>query len=60
MYNNVQLKEYRMYVKQEVRVLSQRSVGFVGFCHQMHLLKFIVTVYRKNLNLKRRKKQGRV
>lgn len=49
-----------MYAGWEVRVLSLRSIGLVRFRHQINLLKFIATVYRKNLTLKRRQKRGKI
>lgn len=51
-----------MYAGWEVRVLSLRSIGLVRFRHQIqiHFLKFIGTVYRKNLTLKRRQKRGKI
>lgn len=58
-YNNVNLKEYPIHAEEEVRV-SERQVGFDGFCHQMNLLKFLGTVHRKNVTVKRRKKEGRM
>lgn len=58
--NSVNLKGHPIHAEEEVRLYSERWVGFDGFCHQMNLLKFLGTVHRMNITVKRREKEGKI